>query len=136
MVSGQYLTCCFWRSLKMCMILHCFSNSSSVVLFFSFLCSSGLSFQFFHVCWYVATILSDLKLLQVVSGHLSILFRWTYMCGEVLVLMKIFPVTHLEQKFKMKSLLQPWLIFKHLENRISYDAGAGSIFTWDFVQCW
>jgi hypothetical protein len=26
-------------------------------------------------------------------------------------------------------LLQPWLIFKHLENRISYDAGAGSIFT-------
>jgi hypothetical protein len=45
------------------------------------------------------------------------------------VRMKIFPVTHLEQKFKIKSLLQPWLIFKHLENRISYDAGAGSIFT-------
>ncbi len=51
---------------------------------FSFLCSSGSSFQFFHVCLYVATILSDLKLLQVVSGHLSILFRWTCMCGEVL----------------------------------------------------
>lgn len=45
------------------------------------------------------------------------------------VLMQIFPVTCLEQKFKIKSLLQPWLLFKHLENRISYDAGAGSIFT-------
>ncbi len=45
------------------------------------------------------------------------------------VLMKIFPVTFLEQKFKIKSLLQRWLIFKHLENRISYDAGAGSVLT-------
>jgi hypothetical protein len=51
------------------------------------------------------------------------------MCGEVLSTYADISSYSFRTEVQIKSLLQPWLLFKHLENRISYDAGAGSIFT-------
>ncbi len=121
---------------EMHMILNCFSNGSSVVvLFFSFLCSSGSSF---HFSMFADMLLLFYQIWNCYRWHqvISQFYSGGLICvDKSSVLMKIFPVTRLKQKFKIKSLLQPWLIFKHLENRISYDVGAGSVLTWDFVQC-
>jgi len=83
MVTGQYHTCCCWRSLNMHVTVAVFQTTQFWFwCFFLFSLFFRVGFPLFPVCWYL--IRSEISL-TLFWSHLLILFRLVeIMCWEVL----------------------------------------------------